>query len=142
MAKKPLFKINWEDEITAKGDGHKYVTTTPPHPHGEKRDDRNKRYVYTHIAVMELHLGRLIDSNKEEIHHKNGNPADNRLSNLELKTKSDHSRGHALKKRFWKKSPRNKPGRKSARRVIDLFLNRNDPVNHLYASFVLRSYKK
>ena len=122
MAKKPLFTIDKDSIVKGTADGHLYCTTTPDHPMGEVRKDRKKRYVYLARAKMELHLGRYLKEN-EEVHHKDENPANNALSNLVLTTKPEHARDHSKKKKFWKKSPMNKPSRKSALRVVQAFLD-------------------
>jgi len=114
MAKKPLFKIDPGSEVTASGTGYIYVTTTPNYPKAKKMPDHDKPYVYKHVIVMVNHLGKLIDMDKFEVHHKDENPKNNKLSNLELKTRGEHSRGHAMKNKFWKHSPRTKPGKRTA----------------------------
>jgi hypothetical protein len=47
-----------------------------------------------HVMVMEAHMGRALLSH-ECVHHINENKQDNRLENLQLMTKSEHSREHA-----------------------------------------------
>ena len=46
-----------------------------------------------HIAIMEKHIGRELTEN-EVVHHINGKKDDNRLENLKVMTKGEHSRHH------------------------------------------------
>ena len=120
---KKLFEII--PGTTVKGDakGHLVCQTNPVHPNAISLPDRKAKYVYLHRVIIDNHLGKVTDPNKVEIHHKDEDPSNNALSNLEIRSKEDHARGHAQKKKFWKKSPRTKPGRKaSALRVAQAFL--------------------
>ena len=57
---------------------------------------RGGKRVRAHRWLMEQHLGRnLLQS--EHIHHKNGNPLDNRLDNLEVKSAREHMVLHKQK---------------------------------------------
>lgn len=126
MAKKPLFKIVPDSCVKGDSTGHIVCETIPVHPHALKLPDRKKRYVPLARVVMENSLGHIVDYDKYEVHHKDENPSNNALSNLELITHHEHARNHSKKKKFWKKSPRNKPNRKSAFRVVSAFLSRVD----------------
>lgn len=62
---------------------------------GYKYRNINGVRVLEHRYIMEQHLGRKLFSN-ECVHHKDKDKSNNRLSNLEVKTLSQHSRDHQL----------------------------------------------
>ena len=66
----------------------------PEHPRAKLKVEG---YVGEHILVMESHLGRYLFPN-EIIHHINEVKEDNRIKNLELTTRQEHSRHHLTKK--------------------------------------------
>jgi hypothetical protein len=108
-----LFVIEPDSRVKATGGGYYYVAITnadgKPHPHGLKLKDRNKRYLYEHVAKMELHLGRYLEKG-EQVDHKDGDKSNNAMSNLELTTRGAHQKDHADNRgnHFWKTSPANK----------------------------------
>jgi len=63
----------------------------PEHPRN------NSYYIFEHILIIEKYLGRYLFKN-EVVHHKNGIRNDNRIENLEIKTKSQHARDHFMNK--------------------------------------------
>lgn len=50
-----------------------------------------------HRCVMEAFIGRPLRKD-EDVHHKDGNPRNNDLSNLEIVTRSEHARIHAIER--------------------------------------------
>jgi len=58
----------------------------------DKRAD-SQGYYFEHRLVVERHIGRNL-SREEIVHHKNKNPSDNRIENLEITTRKKHSRHH------------------------------------------------
>ena len=124
--KEPLFKIVPNSIVKGDSIGHLVCETIPEHPQAMHLKDRKKRYVLLHRVLLENHLGHLIDTNKYEIHHKDENPTNNAISNLQLTDSSNHQKEHSRKRKFWKKSPMNKPNHKLAsKNVIKLFLGKN-----------------
>ena len=130
MAKK-IFEIDKDSIVRGTKGGYFYCTTTPPHPFGEKRKDRKKKYIYLHRALLEQKLNRYLKP-EEQSDHKDGNKEHNIPSNLELKTLGDHQKSHSERgNHFWKKSPRNKPGRAAAvamRYASGPFIEEDKPV--------------
>lgn len=54
------------------------------------------RYEFEHRLVMEKSIGRKLEHD-EHVHHINGNKQDNRMDNLQVLSKSEHQRIHAIK---------------------------------------------
>lgn len=69
--------------------GYVEVLVGPNHPFISMANE--KRYILEHRLKMADFLGRPLTKN-ETVHHINGNRADNRLSNLQLR-QSDHGQG-------------------------------------------------
>lgn len=57
----------------------------------------NGKSIREHRQIMEILIGRKLLPT-EAVHHKNGNKLDNRLENLELMTRSEHTRMHNLER--------------------------------------------
>ncbi|MCK9371005.1 HNH endonuclease [Candidatus Dojkabacteria bacterium] len=64
-------------------------------------------YVPEHRLVMEKHIGRLVNTTTEEVHHIDEDVTNNKLSNLQLVTRREHRRIHAgwwkVGDTWWKK---------------------------------------
>jgi hypothetical protein len=61
-----------------------------------KANQRRKISISLHVAVWEHHHGPRPAG--FQVHHKDDNPANNTIDNLELVSRSDHARHHALKR--------------------------------------------
>lgn len=58
-------------------------------------ETKTKKTVLVHREVMELSIGRKLLP-KEVVHHRDGNPKNNSIENLEILQWSEHSRHHGL----------------------------------------------
>ncbi len=93
--------------------------------------------VKQHRRLLEQHLGRRLYP-AEIVHHINGNRQDNRIENLEIKTKGEHSKHHNLI-RIYPKGRKNKLSLEERKRRSDFMKEvhrrrqENDPTNRWYA---------
>ena len=92
--KKRTFSAAWKEKIskakTGVGAGYTkkqngYIEITMGHNKGRGE----------HVVIMEGEVGRRLFAN-ECVHHKDKDRSNNELSNLQLMTRSDHARLHAL----------------------------------------------
>lgn len=115
-----LFEIDDDSIVKGTGEGYYYCTTTPPHPYGESRKDRKKKYVYLHRAILEQKLGRFLEPG-EQADHKDKDKSNNSPSNIVLVEIGPHQKDHARNRgnHFWEKSPMNKPKSKKASSLMD-----------------------
>jgi len=75
-----------------------YVFEYNPHHPNARADGK----ILQHVRVMSDHLGRPLKTH-EQIHHKNGNRQDNRVSNLELWSTSQSAGQRIIDKLRWAK---------------------------------------
>ena len=64
----------------------------PDHPKSDKRG-----WISEHDLIMECYIGRWLKKD-EVVHHKNEIKIDNRIENLQLMKRKEHSKYHRLKK--------------------------------------------
>ncbi len=82
-------------------------TTAPRYPNGRLRYRTvvvSGRYIAEHRLVMESILGRPLESS-EHVHHRNGNPRDNRPENLTMLSQAEHNREHNHLQHWWAAHP-------------------------------------
>jgi hypothetical protein len=68
-----------------------------PAPEGYRGRKYRGKYVYEHRLMAEVKTGYYLRAD-EVVHHKNGRKRDNRLSNLGVKLRADHTRDHNKKR--------------------------------------------
>ena len=73
-------------------EGYKYICV---------KVDGKSRYYLEHRWLMEQHIGRRLGTD-EVVHHLNENKLDNRIENLEILSREEHTRMHAKTAELYK----------------------------------------
>ena len=92
FGKKKEQNPTWNGGRKTRKDGYVLIYA-PDHPNAISDGDGKKTYVLEHRLVMEQHIGRYLLPD-EVVHHKDRNPSNNNIDNLQLF--SSHSQ-HILK---------------------------------------------
>ena len=79
----------WRGGRETRKDGRSIVYA-PGHPNATLRGGKS---ILEYRLIMSSHLGRPLLPT-EIVHHKNGNPSDNRIENLEVMTHEEHNIEH------------------------------------------------
>lgn len=87
----------WNNGRIVTSGGYVAVRVDHGHPHAWGPEGSAHKYAYEHVVVAVGYLGRPLDD-EEIVHHKNGDRQDNRWSNLEVQTRSDHAKHHAAER--------------------------------------------
>ena len=85
----------WRGGRKIRKDGY-ILVYVPDHPHAISDGAGKRTYILEHRLVMEQYIGRYLLPD-EVVHHKDSNPSNNDISNLELfSSQSEHiSKGHS-----------------------------------------------
>lgn len=94
ISKKGKFRIHTEFGGHTKKRRDGYIAVYAPDNPSANKDG----YVMEHVLVMEKAIGRTLESN-EVVHHINHIRTDNRIENLMLMTRGEHTKFHAIERR-------------------------------------------
>lgn len=101
----------WKGGRKIRRDGYVLVVAPEGHPYpADTHEASNLAYILEHRLVMEKHLGRYLDP-EEVVHHKDKNPSNNSLDNLELFANQEehmrvaHNRANNLRPRRRRTQP-------------------------------------
>ena len=72
---------NWKGGKTKQGTEYTFILVS------------KGKYIGEHRLNMEKYLGRKLKAD-EIVHHKNNDPSDNRINNLEIMSRAEHARHH------------------------------------------------
>ena len=103
----------WNDERITSSHGYVKVRVGREHPLADPNG-----YAYEHLIVW-LAAGRQKPAPDEVLHHKNHDKSDNRLTNLELKSRPDHGAEHIAERKRDEKGRILPIGKKKAGRLLD-----------------------